>query len=737
MYTLSIILNLHREGLLAERTIKNLRNVLDFAKKQSNNWESIEVVAVLDNPDDVTKDIVNKHKELFSKVEVVNYCDLADSRNHGVRCARNNFILFADGDDYVSHNTLVALFDKFYDHYTLGLNITSTEQLSILEENQHIAVFPELLVEFPKLFFQRYMDSNDFIKVNMQFTHCYISRICCTRLVLINNWVRANQLPYGYEDWDLNNRLLASGISYQVAPDYVLYYRKMNSASLLQNQVKNKCIVRNSDIYLLDIEDEIVCDSHMIIQSGNAQNNSKNLRHSRIGRKIKKISNKLGILQHIQKRLHNMDLKKQSRILKQNYQQVIDKHKKFLLSYSETNLNALCDNPFGDMSYLSSNYSGEVIAFDKLRKFLENKDIIFIIPWLKLGGADKVVLEYVKSLEPFSVGLITTLEPGERISELLIDYIDINHILPCNYFSDDIKSHVLIKALINSKVKLTHIVNSDLGLNTFLYYSNVYKSYGKKLITTFFAPEVNYVTGEFFGYPIKYKDLFISSDVILSDNNFWNETVYMKNVNNNYSFQKLPVPVSVAETKVKYHAKQKKILWASRFALEKTPSHLISIAKQLTECTFIIYSDLPNDHNLKSIYDQLSVMENVELRQAYSSLSELNFDEFDLFLYTSLFDGIPNVVLEMGLAGLPIIAPNIGGVSEVLGRDYYLLVNDCQNYQSYIEKLKLFYNSSEDVIKKNVSIIKTYIEKEHTADNFQSKYREIVGNLINTKCHYL
>ena len=41
-------------------------------------------------------------------------------------------------------------------------------------------------------------------------------------------------------------------------------------------------------------------------------------------------------------------------------------------------------------------------------------------------------------------------------------------------------------------------------------------------------------------------------------------------------------------------------------------------------------------------------------------------DSYDAFLYTSAFDGLPNVLLEALSAGLPVIAPDVGGIGEAV-----------------------------------------------------------------------
>ncbi len=254
LYTLSMVINFHREGAIAEKTLKNIHQLL----QEQHNWQEVKVIAVLDNTDTLTENIIYQYQSLFNQIEKVKFKDLAHARNYAVSLADTNFIVCADGDDYVTHNALQALYETFYNHYNALPH--SSKNFSLLEENDHIAVFPSHVIGFPSPFQVKYTDSNEMLIQNIRFSHCYNSRIAIAKDLFLKYKLRENTAPYGYEDWDLNNRLLANGVQFKIA-DYRFYYRGNNDDSLLANQVKQKHIVRNSEIYSNDMANNSITET--------------------------------------------------------------------------------------------------------------------------------------------------------------------------------------------------------------------------------------------------------------------------------------------------------------------------------------------------------------------------------------------------------------------------------------------------------------------------------------------
>ena len=690
MFTLSIVLNLHREGDLSAKTIDNLKNIL----VEPHNWEDVEIIAVLDNPDVLTKNIVQKHNSLFSKVEEVDYRDLGDSRNHGVDASTNEFIVFADGDDYCSHNMLQALYERFFKHYS---HYKSTQILSDLREEDHIAIFPECLVEFPNLFQMHYVDSNEYIVKNNRFVHCYHSKISASRWLLKKHRIRANTPPYGYEDWDLNNRLLSTGVHYKTAK-YTLYYRRESSQSLLQKQTDSKHIVRNSELYSY-------------------------------GRSLKPIE-KSSNVSNLNPFLFQ---EPQSNAMKHVYQDVLfEKDRLFLESYNEK-LQYRADVIISSTTQLAATLSLQSETYDQLLDFLQDKEIIYFVPWINLGGADKVIVEYTKSIETrYKAGLITSINSGSRIDRLNIPFYDLtSRCETWDHLSIEDKLHIITKAVINSKIKIVHIINSDIALQTLKYYANVYKEHQVKTIATFFCPDYDWTNKQYHGYPVMYPEIFENTDMVLSDNNYWYTYFKTLNKDRDFKFKKLASPTDEIEMKFLPKGKStKKILWASRICNQKLFDVFETIVHALPQYQFVIYGGQPEEENNKEILNRLLTQANVEFRGEYQHIDELDLNEFDLYLFTSLFEGIPTIILDMAMLGIPIVSTDVGGISEVLGKKYPLLVKEPQNAEEYIEKINYFYEHTKD-IHNYMQKVHDYIAEHHNEHTFQKDYRQVIEGILD------
>lgn len=317
---------------------------------------------------------------------------------------------------------------------------------------------------------------------------------------------------------------------------------------------------------------------------------------------------------------------------------------------------------------------------------------LFAIPWLKRGGADLVALKHVALMaaQPNTRVLVFMTEAGDSPwRDRLPDNVDVVDIQgEINKISYDEMLQVLARLIIQLEIGVLHIINSR-------YFWSVLEKYGlaitqkTKVFASVFCDDYD-LNGLPVGYgreylPVCYK--YISK--VFTDNQ-----VYADLLHNTYGYKKdlfelLHTPAEVDKSLFKPRSNQMKptILWAGRLDRQKRPDILLSIAKVMANCHFLVYGEavLNNkDHTVTA----LKKLDNVSMMGAFNGVESLPFSDCDVFLYTSQWDGIPTMIIAAALAAIPVVASNVGGMSEVFAHNKDFLVDDIEDIDAYVERIK-------------------------------------------------
>lgn len=128
-----------------------------------------------------------------------------------------------------------------------------------------------------------------------------------------------------------------------------------------------------------------------------------------------------------------------------------------------------------------------------------------------------------------------------------------------------------------------------------------------------------------------------------------------------------------------------RILWAGRLDRQKRPDILAAIAAQNPDLNFEVYGRAVLSSGESWGLEELP---NVTMMGEYSDLSEVLERGYDAFLYTSQWDGMPTIVLDMIRADLPVIAPDVGGLAELIGPDTGWLIEDHEDVAGFSAALR-------------------------------------------------
>ena len=99
-----------------------------------------------------------------------------------------------------------------------------------------------------------------------------------------------------------------------------------------------------------------------------------------------------------------------------------------------------------------------------------------------------------------------------------------------------------------------------------------------------------------------------------------------------------------------------------------------------------------SENDIKNV-EFLGRKDSFELAKLYSSSK--------LLLMASSFEGLPRVLIESGLCGMPSLATDIQGINEPFGSDGGTLLYELNNHNEFKNKLKMFLQ--EDNIQKDLS----------------------------------
>lgn len=133
-------------------------------------------------------------------------------------------------------------------------------------------------------------------------------------------------------------------------------------------------------------------------------------------------------------------------------------------------------------------------------------------------------------------------------------------------------------------------------------------------------------------------------------------------------------------SKIKILKSEISLIFIGRLAEPKKPELTIEAVSLLPDeiksnIKFTIIGDGPKKEMLKKIADDKKV--NVEFKGSLEKSEALKeLEKVDIFAFISVWEGFPYTILEAMSYGLPIIASNVGGISEAVNESNGILVNN-------------------------------------------------------------
>ncbi len=694
---LSIIITSSSEGITIHKSILSA-----IAETKNSNFKS-EIILHIDNPSASTIQYIDTNNDFLLENSVVvlknTFYDINLSRNYSLSKSNGKYVIFLTAGDLLSSQYLskslelleskdygryVTYCDTIVGYYNEPYNspiIQPSNTFTNFEIETLLNVFDcrwKSSLIFPKNIFE-----------DFEYTPC-------------------NSNEYDPYQWHIICELIDKRITLEKIPR-TCYYTK----DQLQTHTFNRFILPKTKLLLpsniksIELVDEFTKHKPTTPASRRLKNTVKDKLKS-YPIIVKSAQHSLEIYHNMRSRINNISAgisfstsyAAPSWLLKDA--QLIHKIEPRVFIYPEylKGMSPLC------LSNQDNNYKFGLyykIACSHLT--YDKYDYLLVVPWLIEGGADMFFINYanaIAKLRPDKHILVISTNPliksvecnTSKLSDS-IDFLPIAEII-----NSDIDYSVfclqMIKLLVEQlDVEAVHIANSLLGFKFITEHKSYLESKNISIVATAYN-EVISKFGQRQGYVHEYIPLCYNQvKCITTDNqaiiDLWENEYGMDKKKMILHHQPFNVPEVARSRKAKNNTPVR-LLWASRIKKEKRPETVVAIAKQFANTNDVLidcYGAPEKGHYSTNPLVNKS-LKNLNYRGGFKSFfDDINLNEYDAIIYTSMFDGTPNILIEAGLAKLPIISTAIGGIPNLVGKNASLIKNpeSAEEFAAVIRKL--------------------------------------------------
>jgi glycosyltransferase involved in cell wall biosynthesis len=239
---------------------------------------------------------------------------------------------------------------------------------------------------------------------------------------------------------------------------------------------------------------------------------------------------------------------------------------------------------------------------------------------------------------------------------------------------------------------------------------------------------------------IHFSDKIITVSNILKDQISEDDkivTIYNGIENIKFKTKKLSREEISAKLKIKLDKNTKWLGTISELHKNKGIGYAIEAIKNLKstpagkDCKFFIIGEGEERKKLENMIREYKLNKDIFLLGNISNASEL-LKAFDLFLLTSTTEALPYVLLEAGLAGLPIIATRVGGIPEIIDDEIDGLLSrpkDSKEISAIIDFLLKDKTTTKDFSKR----IKTKIKEKFSIKESMGETQKAYNDLLKIK----
>jgi glycosyltransferase involved in cell wall biosynthesis len=663
----SCVLALHREGLLAYTTLNSIRNARKHAEAAGI---SVQCVVTLDRSDDATRKMLADHPliEEGDIVDRVEYGDLGLSRNHGIALSSGEYVLTLDGDDYYSENFIAAM-------------------VAEAAKDKNSAVFPEFVFCFGDEHYCYRLggpadpDENSY---GLFSRHHFASRVAAHRSVFERVRYAACPKGFGFEDWHWACEARAENITLKQAAGTVLFYRRRFDA-MYQVYAREHALIPPSRFF------ETLPDPASIPQ---------------------------GPLEQLWPP-RSLPKKCAAYVLRLLPERAADKIRKRLRRMFSGERRAGCppavrralleaasiDGRLHPKMLPHAPYRGtpdyEALpgrTYARIWRSLKTGPfgVVYLGPRISAGDADLMFANYMRAAAESGkrVLCVITGNATNDFSRIPAEVEVLEFGRQTEELSDRQKDAVLARLLVQLAPSVIHAVNDRSAFELITTCGAALKRQSRIFASIFADAQddrnIHYGMGTQF-----LRDLFPFCSGIINDNMLtaleWSNRLGLPLS----FFHPVYGAVELAPGNREEPASpSRRVLWAGRLDEGNRLDVLLRIAKSSPHIQFDVFGRVvpKADSHLK----QLKTLANVAFCGVCGAFSALPHGQYACLVYTTQFDGIPDVILEAAARGLPVVAPDRGGIADFITDDTGWLIKGHEDAAAFCQAINAAVNDRRE-----------------------------------------
>jgi len=341
---------------------------------------------------------------------------------------------------------------------------------------------------------------------------------------------------------------------------------------------------------------------------------------------------------------------------------------------------------------IPTNYDWPGLAYAQLRNAVVGQpDVVLLVPWLKRGGADLGAIYFARALHDAgrSVLVIATEVEDSPWSRRLPDgvqFLDAGQHLAG--LSDSERVTAMTRLLVQLKPDLVHIMNSRLAWDVVRKHGLAVRQ-ESRIFASLYCDDRSEM-----GHPVGYAqfylvDCYMHLTGVITDNsrNYKDWCAQFGVPASLFQLVGFPARTPVRTEEHASEVKRNRLLWAGRMDRQKRPDLIAQIAKALPEFEFDVFGASVVAGQGVDIAE-LKALPNVHLNGAFEDFFDLVQPEHLALVYTSAWDGLPTILLDAAAVGLPVVAPNLGGIPDFLSSDQMIeSAGSVEAYATWIRNL--------------------------------------------------